>query len=127
MRATHFDFFWFCSVQESILNCIHTHCIESKYWTSLRVHKNYNLEDLNNLNPQPELHKVIKKFIGDSEPRPERFPTRDCYPTHDEKRLKELADRLLHLRMTTNLSFAPERVCYVYDVRMTEHENNYEP
>lgn len=90
------------------------------------MHKEYNLEDLNNLNPQPELHKVVKKFIGDSEPRPERFPTRDCYATQDEKKLNEIAERLRLLRVTTNLSFSLNRLCYVYDVQMTEHRNNYE-
>lgn len=111
------------SVQDSILNCIHTH---KPYWACLRVHKEYDLVHLNNVNPQPELHKVVKKFIGESEPRPEQFPTRDCYTIYDEKRLNEFAERFRLLRATTNLSFAPHRVCYVYDVQMTEHRNNYE-
>lgn len=111
------------SVQESILNCIQSH---KAYWSCLRVHKEYNLNDLNNVNPQPDLHKVIKKFIGADEPLPERFPTRNCYPLQDHQELAQLSERLRKLRFATNLSFAAQRVCYVYDAQMTEHRNNYE-
>lgn len=89
------------------------------------MHKEYDLEDLNNLNPQPELHKVVKKFI-DPGPRPDKFPTKDFHAIHSDQKLKEIADRLRGLRMTTDLSVAPKRVCYVYDAQMTEHQNNYE-
>lgn len=89
------------------------------------MHKTYGLEELNNIQPQSDLHKVVEKFIG-GEPKPERFETRDCYPLQSNKQLAEIAERLQKLKISTNLSFAPKRVCYVYDVQMTEHRNLFE-
>lgn len=111
------------SIQDSILNCIHSH---KAFWKCLQINKNYNLEDLNNVNPQPNWHKVVQKFIGSGEPRPERFETRNCYPIQSNERLRKIADRLQQLKITTNLTFAMNRVCYVYDVQMTEHRNDFE-
>lgn len=111
------------SLQDSILNCIHAH---RPYWNSLQIHASYNLKDLNNVNPQPDLHKVVQKFIGSDAPKPETFPTRNCYPVQNEKTLNAIADRLRKLRITTHLGTALNRVCYVYDTQMAEHRNEYE-
>lgn len=111
------------SIQDSILNCIYTH---RPYWKSLQIQRLYNMAEVNNVNPQPELHKVIQKFIGADEPRPEKFETRNCYPVQDNETLRRIAERLQQLKITTDLKHAPHRVCYVYDTQMTEHKNNFE-
>lgn len=111
------------SIQDSILNCIHAHL---PFWKSLQIQKVYNIEEVNNLNPQPEFHKVIRKFIGVDEPHPERFETRNCYPVQDNETTRRIAHRLQQLKITTDLKFAPNRVCYVYDTQMTEHKNSFE-
>lgn len=111
------------SIRDSILNCTIAH---RPYWSSLNVHEFYSLEDLNNVNPQPELHKVIQKFIGSAEPKPDTYPTRNCYPLQSDKHLNTIAGRLKRLRMTTNLESASNRVCYVYDEQMTQHRNEFE-
>lgn len=110
------------TIPDSILNCIYSH---KPYWNCLKVHRAYNLEDLNNVNPQPDLHKVIQKFI-DGEPRPERFETRDCYPVQSDAESKKIARQLGLLKITTNLNFPENRVCYVYDMQMTEHQNVFQ-
>lgn len=111
------------SMQESILNCINAH---RPYWNSLQVHASYDLEQVNNVNPQADLHHVVQKFIGSGEPKPDTYPTRNCYPVQSTKTLNVIADRLRRLRMTTNLGCAPNRVCYVYDAQMADHRNEYE-
>lgn len=110
------------SIQETILNCIHAH---RPHWNSLQVHATYNLEDVNNLNPQPDLHQVTQKFIG-GDPKPAKYPTRNCYPLQSEKTLNTIANRLRKLRMLTKLDSAANRVCYVYDAKMAKHRNEYE-
>lgn len=42
---------------ETILNCIYTH---RSYWKCLNIQDTYSLEELNNKNPQPDLHKVVE-------------------------------------------------------------------
>lgn len=111
------------SVQDSIYNCIHSH---RPFWKSLQTQKLYNIEEVNNLNPQPELHNVVQKFLAPDEPRPERFETRNCYPLQSNETTQRIAERLQQLKTTTNLKFAPRRVCYVYDKQMTEHKNDFE-
>ena len=104
------------------MNCIYTH---RNYWKCLQVHKTYEVEELNS-NTAEDLHVVEQKFIGSAEPTPERFETRNCYPVQNTERLTEIAIRLQQLRITTNLSAAPNRVCYVYDSQMAEHRNLFE-
>lgn len=104
------------------MNCIYTH---RNYWKCLQVHKTYEVEELSG-NEAEDLHVVEQKFIGSAEPPPERFETRNCYPVQNTERLTEIAIRLQQLRFITNLSAAPNRVCYVYDSQMAEHRNLFE-
>lgn len=110
------------TIPSSIMNCIYSHRAN---WNCLKVHRAYNLEDVNNVNPQPDLHKVIQKFVG-GEPKPERYETRDCYPIQSDSELQKIARQLGLLRITTNLNFPQSRVCYVYDNQMTEHFNAFQ-
>lgn len=111
-----------CSILESIMNCIYTH---KNYWKCLQVHKTYELNELKSDRPK-DLHVVQQKFIGSGMPKPERFETRNCYPVQSNDQLKMIAERLQHLKITTNLSSARNRVCYVYDQQMAEHRNLFE-
>lgn len=72
-----------------------------------------------------DLHVVEQKFIK-GEPRPERFETRNCYPVQSNETLNKISERLQQLKITTDLSSAPKRVCYVYDLQMAEHRNAFE-
>lgn len=86
----------------------------------------YNIEELNNVNPQSNLHQVPHdSFIG-SDPPPEKFLTRNCYPIQNESFKIRVADRLTKLRFFTNLTFPVNRVCYVYDELMMQHKNIFE-
>lgn len=115
-------FYSFSSMQESILNCIYSH---RNYWKCLQVHRTYDLDELKR-NPTKDMHIVQQTFIGSSEPIPERFETRNCYPVQSNDQLQKIAERLQHLKIITNLSSAPNRVCYVYDSQMAEHRNLFE-
>lgn len=83
------------SIQESILNCINSH---RPYWKCLQIQKTYTLEELNNVNPQPNLHKVIQTFKGGA-PLSERFETRDFYPVQSETQLRAINSKLLELKL----------------------------
>ncbi|XP_055390251.1 histone deacetylase 6 isoform X2 [Condylostylus longicornis] len=109
-------------VQEAILNCIYAH---RPYWKCLQIQNTYTLEDLNNCNPQPDLHKVTALFKW-NEPVPEKFPTRGCYPIQDRLVERSIESRLRQLKLSTKLTFPKTRVCYVYDDLMLEHTNNFE-
>ncbi|XP_055910185.1 histone deacetylase 6 isoform X1 [Eupeodes corollae] len=110
------------SVQDTILNCIYAH---RPFWRCLQIQQTYTMEELNNVNPQPDLHKVSRIFIG-GPPLEERFPTRDCYPVQSPETIQKLDARLQWLKAETNLSVPPVRVCYVYDEMMLEHQNMFE-
>uniref|UniRef100_A0A1L8DWX0 Protein deacetylase HDAC6 n=1 Tax=Nyssomyia neivai TaxID=330878 RepID=A0A1L8DWX0_9DIPT len=110
------------SVQETILNCI---SVQRKYWKSLQIHRTYGLEEVNNINPQRELHQVTTVFKGSTE-RPEKFDTRNCYPIQDQECVRRNDERLQRLELSTNLRVAPKRVCFVYDEAMAEHKNDFE-
>jgi histone deacetylase 6 len=98
-----------------------------KYWKNLQLQETYSIEELNNVNPQPNLHKIpFDSFIG-GDPLPERFETRNCYPVQSDETKKRLADELMSLKFFTKLEFPIDsRVCYVYDEAMMEHKNIYE-
>uniref|UniRef100_T1GQY7 Histone deacetylase domain-containing protein n=1 Tax=Megaselia scalaris TaxID=36166 RepID=T1GQY7_MEGSC len=76
---------------ETILNCIYVH---RPYWKCLNVQDTYTLEELNNKNPQPDLHKVVQVYKGK-----------------------------LYLKKTTDLECSKNKLCYVYDDKMCEHKN----
>ncbi|KAM7349007.1 histone deacetylase 6 isoform 4-T4 [Cochliomyia hominivorax] len=110
------------SIQESILNCIYSH---RPYWKCLQVQDTYTMEDLNNVNPQPNLHKVSRLFIG-GDPLPERFPTRGTGPKIPLDVIEHNSLRLKRLKEETKLFSPHVRVCYVYDEFMLKHSNTYE-
>ena len=85
----------------------------------------YDQEELNNINPQSNLHKVVHNFIG-GPPLPEKFKTRDCYPIQSEDFKKRVHDRLTELKFFTKLTYPVNRVCYVYDDNLLQHENLFE-
>lgn len=102
------------------MNCIHAH---RPYWRNLCLQDVYNIEELNNVNPQKNLHKVPNdSFIGGA-PVPAKFETRNCYPVQSETTRRIIAERLSKLKFFTNLSFPSNRVCFVYDDVMLQHEN----
>uniref|UniRef100_A0A182P7U1 Protein deacetylase HDAC6 n=1 Tax=Anopheles epiroticus TaxID=199890 RepID=A0A182P7U1_9DIPT len=112
------------SMRTSILNCIYSH---RKHWKCLQFYELYDLEDYNNTNPQDNFHKVIKCYIPPDPPAdPGRYETRNCYPVQSSEERARIAERLSRLHLLTDLSFPPERVCYVYDELMLEHRNSQE-
>ncbi|XP_040173259.1 histone deacetylase 6 isoform X2 [Anopheles arabiensis] len=112
------------SMQASILNCIYSH---RKYWKCLQLYELYDLEDYNNTNPQDNFHKVIKCYVPPEPPaQPGRYETRNCYPVQSADERARIQDRLARLHLATDLSFPPDRVCYVYDELMLEHRNSAE-
>lgn len=78
------------SMRETILNCVSAH---RPYWKSLQSIGTYDLDELNNVIPQPDLHKVVQTFNW-TEPLPERFPTRSWYPVHTADKVVTIAERL---------------------------------
>lgn len=83
------------------------------------------MEELNNLQPQSNFHKIVKSFIGGPE-RPEKFETRNCYPVQSTAFKRAVHERLLALKFFTKLKFPANKVCYVYDEALLEHQNLYE-
>lgn len=81
------------SMRETILNCVHAH---RPYWKSLHSIGTYNLAELNHVNPQPDLHGVVQSYEW-TEPLPDRFPTREWYPSHPKEKVNQIAERLTQL------------------------------
>lgn len=67
----------------------------------------------------------MKNFIG-GPPPPTKYQTRDCYPIQSEEFKRQTHDRLMELRFFTKLSFPSNRVAYVYDDFLLEHQNLFE-
>jgi histone deacetylase 6 len=86
----------------------------------------YNIEELNNVNPQSNLHKVPHDSFVGGDPPPEKFQTRDCYPIQNDSFKKRVSDRLMQLKFFTDLTFPVNRVCYVYDEIMLQHRNKFD-
>lgn len=107
---------------ETILNCIYSH---RNYWKCLQVHKTYELKELESCSSN-ELHLVEQTFRGSDDPKPDRFPTRDYYSVQSSEQLKKISEHLQQLKLTTDLSSAPNRVCYVYDRDLLEQITRFE-
>ncbi|XP_058444498.1 histone deacetylase 6 isoform X2 [Malaya genurostris] len=112
------------TMQQTILNCIHSH---RPYWKNLQLNETYGLEEVNNVNPQPNFHQVTQLYIQPPpQPEPIRYATRNCYPLQSDDEKNRIEERLTMLQIATNLNFPPTRVCYVYDERLLEHRNLHE-
>ncbi|XP_067641178.1 histone deacetylase 6 isoform X2 [Eurosta solidaginis] len=109
-------------VQDAILNCIFAH---RSYWRSLQIQPIYTMEELNNVNPQPKLHKISRLFIG-GKSLPARFPTRNTAPVIAPEIVEQNEKRLKYLKSETKLLSPQIRVCYVYDDLMLQHSNSFE-
>uniref|UniRef100_A0A2M4BB43 Protein deacetylase HDAC6 n=1 Tax=Anopheles marajoara TaxID=58244 RepID=A0A2M4BB43_9DIPT len=110
------------SIRETILNCIASH---RSFWKSLQLNELYNVEDYNNVTPQENFHKLPEYRFEPEPPRSSeaRYETRNCYPVQSVEERKRIHERLVQLRLATDLSFPAERLCYVYDEAMLEHQN----
>uniref|UniRef100_A0A182QX80 UBP-type domain-containing protein n=1 Tax=Anopheles farauti TaxID=69004 RepID=A0A182QX80_9DIPT len=112
------------SMQNTILNCIHSH---RSYWKCLQFYELYNLEDYNNTNPQDNFHQVVVSYVPPEPPaQPGCYETRNCYPVQSDAERARIHERLQRLQLLTDLSFPATRVCYVYDELMLEHRNSHE-
>ncbi|XP_058833510.1 histone deacetylase 6 isoform X2 [Topomyia yanbarensis] len=112
------------SMQQTILNCIHSH---RPYWKNLQLNDTYGLEEVNNINPQPNFHRVTQLYIQPPpQPEPIRYATRNCYPLQSNEETSRIEARLAMLQIATNLTFPVTRVCYVYDELLLEHRNLHE-
>lgn len=106
------------------MNCIYTH---KPYWKCLQIHGTYTKDEVaKNTRAKVKLHKVVQKFIGSSQPTPEKYETRDCYPVQSTNETTRIKKRLDYLKSITNLLVPKDRLCYVYDTQMNEHRNLYE-
>ncbi|KAG7310384.1 hypothetical protein JYU34_003157 [Plutella xylostella] len=111
-------------IRESILNCIYTH---KPYWRCFNYQDTYSTDSIPNVcDGAKQKHTVVVRWEGD-ETRPDKFDTRDCYPVQDSKTKEDIAKRLNHLRMVTDLTIPQHAVCYVYDQAMLKHRNICEP
>lgn len=111
-------------MRDTILNCM---TALRPFWRNLNVNAEYSESELNNTNPQNDMHKVVVQFEEQQpQPTPQKFATRDCYPIPNEAFIRSTSDRLDRLRLCTNLTYAPNRVCYVYDELMKGHFNLFE-
>uniref|UniRef100_A0A182FMG5 Uncharacterized protein n=1 Tax=Anopheles albimanus TaxID=7167 RepID=A0A182FMG5_ANOAL len=110
------------SIRETILNCIASH---RNFWKSLQLNEMYNVEDYNNVTPQENFHKLPEYRYEPEPPRSSetRYETRNCYPVQAADERERIHQRLVQLRLATDLSFPAERLCYVYDEAMLEHQN----
>ncbi|CAK1540301.1 unnamed protein product [Leptosia nina] len=113
------------SIRDSILNCIYAH---RNHWRCFNFQPTYSLySDIKNISDVDKVkHTVVVKWEGD-ETRPDRFPTRDCYPLQSDDTKRRINERLNELEMTTDLRIAQYPVCYVYDKAMLKHSNICEP
>ncbi|XP_053610806.1 histone deacetylase 6 isoform X1 [Plodia interpunctella] len=112
-------------IRESILNCIYVH---KPYWKCYNYQQTYSVDNSvpNVCDGKKEKHVVTLRWEGD-ETRPETFATRDCYPLQDDQTKKEIARRLNHLRIVTELRSPLHSVGYIYDEAMLKHKNICEP
>ncbi|XP_065072844.1 histone deacetylase 6 isoform X1 [Ochlerotatus camptorhynchus] len=112
------------SIQHTILNCIQTH---RPYWKNLQLNDTYGLEELNNVNPQPNFHQLIQYYVQpEPQSEPIRYETRNCYPVQSTEEKARIEEHLSMLQIATRLTFPASRVCYVYDELLLEHRNIHE-
>ncbi|XP_069687064.1 histone deacetylase 6 isoform X1 [Periplaneta americana] len=122
-------------IRETILNVIYAH---RDFWQCYQFQEKYNVHaesDIKksivismdkNLPPHEQRHLPCVKFLGSDE-KPERFATRNCYPVQGQEFLCDVERRLNLLITNTKLTYAPHRVCLVYDERMMKHKNIADP
>ncbi|XP_013183933.1 histone deacetylase 6 isoform X2 [Amyelois transitella] len=110
---------------DAILNCIYVH---KPYWKCYNYQPTYSIDATvpNVCDGKKQKHTVTLRWEGD-ETRPETFATRNCYPLQDDKTKREIAQRLNHLRIVTELRSPRHAVGYVYDEAMLKHKNICEP
>ncbi|XP_067008201.1 histone deacetylase 6 isoform X1 [Anabrus simplex] len=135
------------SIQETILDVIYAH---REHWQCFQFQETYQVgiqpegpilnsvsacgiedekkqkEDSPKSGVLRNRHYPVVKFMG-SEDRPESYLTRNCYPVQSDEFKCDVEARLNSLIINTNLSFAQQRVCFVYDERMMKHKNISDP
>ncbi|XP_047520597.1 histone deacetylase 6 isoform X1 [Pieris napi] len=112
------------SIQESILNCIYAH---KNHWKCFYQPTYSMYSDVKNVcDVDKDKHTVIVKWEGD-ETRPDKYPTRNCYPLQSIETKRNIADRLRQLQLATDLTLPEYPVCYIYDEAMLKHKNICEP
>ncbi|KAJ9582108.1 hypothetical protein L9F63_003564, partial [Diploptera punctata] len=104
-------------IRETILNVIYTHC---DYWQCYHFQDKFSVHAESNKKMVQHIPTV--KFLS-SEKKPDKYETRNCYPIQSKEFIDGVTRRLNLLIANTKLTFAPNRVCLVYDERMMRHKN----
>ena len=100
---------------------IYTH---RDYWNCYQFQEKFSINA--ETNKKVNQHTPTIKFLGTCE-KPEKYETRNCYPVQSQQLIDDLMRRLNLLIANTKLTFAPYRVCLVYDERMMRHKNISDP
>lgn len=110
-------------VAETILNC--TYMLRS-YWGLLKTLPVTNEESFPSLSNQGLIHIPDIKFEW-TEPKPDKYATRDCYPIQNTELKLRIDAKLDNLCLSTNLAKPRNKVGIVYDDIMLRHRNLQEP
>lgn len=76
---------------ETILNCIYAH---RSHWKCLNIQDTYTLEEINNQNPQQNVHNVVQEFKKEYLPY-KRYPFQDNCPITPESVNKVISNEIL--------------------------------
>ncbi|CAL8109628.1 unnamed protein product [Orchesella dallaii] len=108
---------------ESVLDA--TYMLRSK-WSMLIGQTHVDEGEETMAQTQKQLHIPRAKYLW-TEPKPEVYDTRNCYPEQSSNVQKLLDERISQLILTTDLQQPSHRVAIVYDDLMLKHRNSAEP
>ncbi|CAL1678585.1 unnamed protein product [Lasius platythorax] len=108
------------SIRDTILNVIYAH---RPYWKCYQYQETHSINSItHNKEELANRHVVMVTYKG-SIFKPDKYETRNCYPTQSKEVLEVMEKKLNELILFTNLHKAPHKVCIVYDEKMQKHCN----
>ncbi|XP_050461613.1 histone deacetylase 6 isoform X2 [Cataglyphis hispanica] len=108
------------SIRDTILNVIYAH---RPYWKCYQYQDTYSINSItHNKEELANRHVVMVTYKG-SIFKPDKYETRNCYPTQSKEVLEMIDKKLNELILFTKLHKAPHKVCIVYDEKMQKHYN----
>ncbi|XP_029174654.1 histone deacetylase 6 [Nylanderia fulva] len=108
------------SIHDTILNVIYAH---RPYWKCYQYQETHSINSVTHNKEEIANRHVVTVTYKGSIYTPDKYETRNCYPTQNKEVLETIEKKLNELIQFTKLHKAPHKVSIVYDEKMQKHCN----
>ncbi|KAL6254921.1 hypothetical protein P5V15_014263 [Pogonomyrmex californicus] len=111
------------SIRDTILNVIYAH---KPYWKCYQYQDTYSINSITHNKEEIANRHIVTVTYKGNVIKPDKYETRNCYPTQNKEMLVKVEEKLDELIHFTKLRETRYKVSIVYDTEMQKHCNIFD-